>query len=191
VEDTGLDGPVDRWRAARAAVHREVCEQAWDGERRTFTQAYGSRTLDAATLLIPTTGFLPADDERVVGTVDAIQRELCRHGFVLRYDTADGDDGLPPGEGAFLPCTFWLVDALVLLGRREEAQAMFDRVASLRNDVGLLSEEYDPVARRLVGNFPQAFSHVGLVNSALNLERGPTSPAGVRARRGDGGTRRG
>ena len=191
VEDTGLDGPVDRWRAARAAVHREVCEQAWDGERRTFTQAYGSRTLDAATLLIPTTGFLPADDERVVGTVDAIQRELCRDGFVLRYDTADGDDGLPPGEGAFLPCTFWLVDALVLLGRRDEAQAMFDRVAALRNDVGLLSEEYDPVARRLVGNFPQAFSHVGLVNSALNLERGPMSPAGVRARRGDGGTRRG
>ena len=183
VEDTGLDGPVERWRAARAAVHREVCERAWDAERRTFTQAYGSRALDAATLLIPRVGFLPPEDERVAGTVDAIRHGLCHDGFVLRYDTAAGDDGLPPGEGAFLPCTFWLVDALALIGRRAEAQALFDRVAALRNDVGLLSEEYDPVARRLVGNFPQAFSHVGLVNSALNLEHGPVAPAGGRASR--------
>jgi GH15 family glucan-1,4-alpha-glucosidase len=181
VEETGLDGDADRWRAARAAVHREVCEKAWDPERRTFTQAYGVPALDAATLLIPTVGFLPPHDERVAGTVDAIQRELCRDGFVLRYDTTDGDDGLPPGEGAFLPCTFWLVDALVLLGRRDEAQRLFDRLAGLCNDVGLLSEEYDPRAGRLVGNFPQAFSHVGLVTSALNLRRAQATPAVERA----------
>jgi GH15 family glucan-1,4-alpha-glucosidase len=181
IEETGLDGPVDRWRAAREAVHREVCERAWDPEKRTFTQAYGTPQLDAATLLIPTVGFLPPDDERVVGTVEAIQRELCRDGFVLRYDTAGSDDGLPPGEGAFLPCTFWLVDDLVLLGRHDEAQALFDRLCGLCNDLGLLAEEYDQGAGRLVGNFPQAFSHVGLVNSALNLDRATAKPAEERA----------
>ena len=181
VEETGLDGPVDRWRAAREAVHREVCERAWDPDRRTFTQAYGERGLDAATLLIPTVGFLPPRDERVVGTIEAIQRDLCRDGFVLRYDTAMGDDGLPPGEGAFLPCTFWLVDDLILLGRHGEARELFERLTALCNDVGLLSEEYDPAARRLVGNFPQAFSHVGLVNSALNLDRAQATPAEARA----------
>ncbi|HWT24352.1 MAG TPA: glycoside hydrolase family 15 protein [Solirubrobacteraceae bacterium] len=181
VEETGLDGAVDRWRAAREAVHREVCERAWDPDRRTFTQAYGERGLDAATLLIPTVGFLPPRDERVVGTIEAIQRDLCRDGFVLRYDTAMGDDGLPPGEGAFLPCTFWLVDDLILLGRHGEARELFERLTALCNDVGLLSEEYDPAARRLVGNFPQAFSHVGLVNSALNLDRAQATPAEARA----------
>jgi GH15 family glucan-1,4-alpha-glucosidase len=181
VEDTGLGGPVDRWRAAREAVHREVCERAWDAERRTFTQAYDEPGLDAATLLIPTVGFLPPSDERVAGTVDAIQRELCHDGFVLRYDTSEGADGLPPGEGAFLPCTFWLVDDLVLLGRAREAKALFDKLTGLCNDVGLLSEEYDPRAGRLVGNFPQAFSHVGLVNSALNLDRAAATPAAERA----------
>jgi GH15 family glucan-1,4-alpha-glucosidase len=181
VEDTRLDGPVDRWRAARAAVHREVCERAWDAERRTFTQAYDAPGLDAATLLIPTVGFLPPSDERVAGTVDAIQRELCHDGFLLRYDTSEAADGLPPGEGAFLPCTFWLVDDLVLLGRGREARVLLDKLTGLCNDVGLLSEEYDPRAGRLVGNFPQAFSHVGLVNSALNLDRAAATPAAERA----------
>jgi GH15 family glucan-1,4-alpha-glucosidase len=180
VEETGHDGPVDRWRAERDALHREVCERAWDPERRTFTQAYDVPWLDAATLLIPMVGFLPPDDERVAGTVEAIQRELCRDGFVLRYDTRAGDDGLPPGEGAFLPCTFWLVDDLVLLGRHDEGRELFDRLTGLCNDVGLLAEEYDPQAGRLVGNFPQAFSHVGLVNSALNLDRARATPAEAR-----------
>ena len=175
------EGPVERWRELRAAVHREVCERGYDAERKTFTQSYGSRALDAATLLIPVVGFLPADDERVIGTVEAVQRELCREGFVLRYDTSEADDGLPPGEGAFLPCSFWLADCLTLIGRGEEAREMFDRLAGLANDVGLLAEEYDPGAGRLVGNFPQAFSHVGLVNTAMNLDRAAASPARDRA----------
>jgi GH15 family glucan-1,4-alpha-glucosidase len=182
VEESGLEGPLDRWKATREAVHREVCERAYDRERRTFTQAYDVPWLDAATLLIPMVGFLPADDERVVGTVEAIQRELCHDGFVLRYDTRAADDGLPPGEGAFLPCTFWLLDALVLLRRKQEAQVLFDKLTGLCNDVGLLSEEYDPAAGRLVGNFPQAFSHIALVNSALVLEGGRESAAAARWR---------
>jgi GH15 family glucan-1,4-alpha-glucosidase len=182
VERYGQDGPVDRWRQLRDAVHREVCEQGYNAERRTFTQSYGSRGLDAATLMIPVVGFLPPSDERVVGTVEAIQRELCHDGFVLRYDTAEADDGLPPGEGAFLPCSFWLADCLTLIGRHDEARELFDRLAGLANDVGLLSEEYDPHAERLVGNFPQAFTHVGLVNTAMNLDRAAASPAHDRAR---------
>jgi GH15 family glucan-1,4-alpha-glucosidase len=181
VERHDQDGPVERWRELRAAVHREVCERGYDAERKTFTQSYGSRGLDAATLLIPAVGFLPAGDERVIGTVAAVQRELCHDGFVLRYDTAEADDGLPPGEGAFLPCSFWLADCLTLIGREEEAREMFDRLAGLANDVGLLAEEYDPGAGRLVGNFPQAFSHVGLVNTAMNLDRAAASPARDRA----------
>ncbi len=181
VERYGQDGPVDRWRALRAAVHREVCEQGYDPERKTFTQSYGSRGLDAATLMVPLVGFLEPTDERVVGTVDAIQRELCRDGFVLRYDTSEADDGLPPGEGAFLPCSFWLADCLTLIGRHEEARRMFDRLAGLANDVGLLAEEYDPGLQRLVGNFPQAFTHVGLVSTAINLDRVTASPARERA----------
>ena len=177
VEQFGLDGPVDRWRATRDAIHGEVLEKGYDAERRTFTQSYGSKALDASVLMIPMFGFLPPKDARVLGTLEAIQKELVRDGFVLRYDAEHaGDvDGLTGREGAFLACSFWLVDNLDLTGRREEAVAMFERLLGLRNDLGLLSEEYDPVEQRLVGNFPQAFSHVSLVNSAINLSR----PGGV------------
>jgi GH15 family glucan-1,4-alpha-glucosidase len=183
VEDLGQEGPVDRWRELRAEVHREVCERGYDPERNTFTQSYGSRGLDAAMLMMPLVGFLPPDDKRVIGTIEAIQHELMRDGFVLRYDTHEADDGLPPGEGAFLPCSFWLADALTLIGRHDEARVLFDRLAGLANDVGLLAEQYDAVLGRQVGNFPQAFTHVGLVNSAMNLDRTSTSPAAVRAER--------
>jgi GH15 family glucan-1,4-alpha-glucosidase len=169
VERFGLPGDADRWRRERAEIHREVCERGWDPGRGTFTQSYGSRALDAALLLLPRVGFLPGDDPRVLGTIEAVQRELCEDGFVLRYPTEEADDGLPPGEGAFLPCSFWLVDALALAGRRDEARRLYDRLTGLANDVGLLSEEYDPRAGRLVGNFPQAFTHVALVHSALAL----------------------
>jgi GH15 family glucan-1,4-alpha-glucosidase len=171
VERSSLDGPVDRWRRLRQEIHDEVCTRGFDPERGTFTQSYGSTALDASLLLLASVGFLEADDPRFVGTVDAIQRELCRDGFVLRYPTDESDDGLPPGEGAFLPCTFWLVDALALLGRREEATELFERLLGLANDVGLLAEEYDARAGRLLGNFPQAFTHIGLVDSALLLSR--------------------
>jgi GH15 family glucan-1,4-alpha-glucosidase len=178
-ERLSLPGPVDRWRALRAEIHADVLANAWDASRNTFTQSYGAPALDAALLLIPTVGFLPPRDPRVVGTVDAVQRELTRDGFVLRYPTEETEDGLPPGEGAFLACSFWLADALVLLGRVDEARAHFERLVGLCNDVGLLAEEYDPAARRLVGNFPQAFSHVALVNTAVNLA-GPGGPAETR-----------
>jgi GH15 family glucan-1,4-alpha-glucosidase len=176
VERFDMPGDVDRWRRLRDTIHAEVCERGWDADRRTFTQSYGSEPLDASLLLIPAVGFLPPDDERVIGTVEAIERELCEDGFVLRYPTEESDDGLPPGEGAFLPCTFWLVDALALIGRRDEAVELFERLLSLCNDVGLLSEEFDPQAGRLVGNFPQAFSHIGLVNSAMVLSREEQAP---------------
>jgi GH15 family glucan-1,4-alpha-glucosidase len=169
VEKHGLEGPVDRWRALRARIHGEVCARGWDAGRGAFTQAYGSRELDASLLMIPLVGFLPPKDPRVVSTVEAIQRELVDRGFVRRYRSGAADDGLPPGEGAFLPCSFWLADCLALLGREEEAIALFESLLAVRNDLGLLSEEYDPGARRLVGNFPQAFSHVALVNTARNL----------------------
>jgi len=183
VEELGQEGPVDRWRALRDRIHREVCEKGYDAERRTFTQSYGSRGLDAAALMIPVVGFLAPDDERVIGTVEAIQREICVDGFVLRYDTREADDGLPPGEGAFLPCSFWLADCLTLIGRHDEARELFDRLAGLANDVGLLAEEYDSKLGRLVGNFPQAFTHVGVVNTAMNLDRATASPAEDRAER--------
>ena len=174
VERFGRDGPVERWRRRRAEVHEEVCRRGWDASKNTFVQYYGASALDASLLLIPLVGFLPCHDARVRGTVEAIERELVVDGFVQRYrpDTSSKVDGLPPGEGTFLPCTFWLADNLALLGRRAEARTYFERLLSLRNDVGLLSEEYDPVARRLVGNFPQAFSHVALINTARNLSRG-------------------
>jgi GH15 family glucan-1,4-alpha-glucosidase len=179
-ERAHLQAPLDRWRAARDAVHREVCEKGWDADRNTFTQYYGSQGLDAALLLLPRVGFLPADDPRVHGTIEAVRRELCEDGFVLRYRTdADpsGDhgtvDGLPGSEGAFLACSFWLADALALEGRRDEARDLFERLLDLRNDVGILSEEWDTHAQRQLGNTPQAFSHVGLVNTALALERDP------------------
>jgi GH15 family glucan-1,4-alpha-glucosidase len=170
IETFGLDGPVDRWRALRASIHREVCDRGWDGSRRTFTQSYGSSELDASLLVIPLVGFLPADDERVQDTVTAIERELCEDGFVHRYPTT-GVDGLPGGEGAFLACTFWLADNYALAGRHREAVDTFERLLSLRNDLGLLAEEWDVGAARQVGNFPQAFSHVPLVNTARNLSR--------------------
>ncbi|MGY0066507.1 glycoside hydrolase family 15 protein [Streptomyces sp. QTS137] len=169
-EDPGLEGDIDSWRALRDEVHREVCEKGYDPARNTFTQYYGSRELDASLLLMPRTGFLPPDDPRVVGTVDAIRAELGPDGFVRRY-TADGAgvDGLPGVEGTFLVCSFWLADALHMTGRTEEARELFERLMGLANDVGLLAEEYDPAGGRLLGNFPQAFSHIGLVNTALTL----------------------
>jgi GH15 family glucan-1,4-alpha-glucosidase len=171
VEELGVDGPVERWRTVRDAIHADVCAKAFDAERNSFMQAYGSTELDAATLLIPIVGFLPVDDPRVIGTVAAIERELVHDGLVFRYTQGDGgtDDGLPPGEGAFLACSFWLVDNYVLAGRKDEARATFDRLCALANDVGLFPEEYDPRALRALGNFPQAFSHVGLINSAYSL----------------------
>ncbi|WP_405580014.1 glycoside hydrolase family 15 protein [Streptomyces sp. NBC_01190] len=164
-----LKGDATRWRAMRDKVHAEVCEKGYDAERNTFTQSYGSAELDAATLLIPQVGFLPPSDPRVLGTVEAVRRELDHGGFVRRYSPTAGSDGLPGSEGAFLACSFWLADALHTTGRRDEAVELFEKLLALRNDVGLLAEEWDPVAGRQLGNFPQAFSHVGLVNSALTL----------------------
>ena len=172
VERFGLDGPVERWRAVRDAIHADVCRHGYDAEVGSFVQFYGSKLLDASLLMIPLVGFLPCEDGRVRGTVQAIERHLARDGFVARYHTDPDVDGLPPGEGAFLPCSFWLADNLALLGRRTEARELFERLLAVRNDVGLLSEEYDPDAGRLLGNFPQSFSHVGLVNTARNLTEG-------------------
>ncbi len=186
VEDFGVEGPVDRWRALRATIHEEVCDRGYDPERGTFTQFYGSHGLDAALLLIPSVGFLPASDPRVVGTVDAVQRELASDGLVLRYlpDADGGVDGLPGTEGAFLACSFWLVSALAQVGRHDEAAQLFDRLVGLRNDLGLLSEEYDVVTAQQLGNTPQAFSHLGLVNAAIALSApGGTHPARARASR--------
>ncbi|WP_189950489.1 glycoside hydrolase family 15 protein [Streptomyces roseolus] len=169
-EDPSLPGEPDRWRALRDEIHAEVCAKAYDAERNTFTQSYGSAELDAATLLIPRVGFLPPDDPRVVGTVDAVRAELTHQGFVRRYTPDSGAvDGLPGQEGTFLVCSFWLADALRMTGRREEARELFERLVRLTNDVGLLAEEYDPVTGRQLGNFPQAFSHIGLVGTALAL----------------------
>jgi GH15 family glucan-1,4-alpha-glucosidase len=159
------------WRALRDEVHTEVCAKAYDADRKTFVQAYGSSNLDAALLMMPLVGFLPATDERMQGTVAAIQRELTADGFVARYTTETAVDGLPPGEGVFLPCTFWLADNLAMMGRVDEARALFERLIGVANDVGLLAEEYDPATKRQLGNFPQAFSHVSLVNSGFNLSR--------------------
>jgi GH15 family glucan-1,4-alpha-glucosidase len=171
VERFDLPGPIERWRRLRDEVHREVCQEAFDVELNSFVQSYGSNELDASTLLIPLVGFLPGKDPRVLGTIDAIQRDLTRHGFVERYRAKETNDvdGLPGGEGVFLPCSFWLVDALLMADRGDEARALFEQLLAIRNDLGLLSEEYDPAAKRLLGNFPQAFTHVGLVNSAFNL----------------------
>jgi len=173
VERYHTSGPLERWRALRKQIHDEVCREAFDRDLNAFVQFYGSKQLDASLLMMPLVGFLPASDERVRGTVRAIEKELVRDGFVLRYspDASEAVDGLPRGEGVFLACTFWLADNYALDGRLDEARAVFERVLAIRNDVGLLSEEYDPVGRRLLGNFPQAFSHVGLVNTAHNLSQ--------------------
>jgi GH15 family glucan-1,4-alpha-glucosidase len=177
VEHFHVEGPLAQWRQLRATIHEQVCREGFDPALNSFVQSYGSKDLDASLLMIPLVGFLPASDPRVRGTVTAIERGLMRNGFVARYTTRPAVEGLPPGEGVFLACTFWLADNLVLIGRYEEARQTFERVLSLCNDVGLLSEEYDPQTRRLVGNFPQAFSHVGLVNTAMNLSPAVPGPA--------------
>jgi GH15 family glucan-1,4-alpha-glucosidase len=170
-ETFGLEGPLDEWRALRQEICDEVCAKGFDRDLGSFVQSYESKFLDASLLMIPSVGFLPVSDPRVQGTIAAIERRLLRDGFVMRYDTGETKDGLPPGEGAFLACSFWLADVYMLQGRRADAELLFKRLLALRNDVGLLSEEYDPRAKRLVGNFPQAFSHMALVNSAYNLSR--------------------
>jgi GH15 family glucan-1,4-alpha-glucosidase len=170
VERFGQQGPVDAWREHRDAIRAEVLAQAWDDDRRSFVQSYGSKALDASLLILPLVGFLPATDEQMASTVRAIERELVVDGLVRRYDPAEADDGLPGDEGAFLMCTFWLVDCLEQMGRVGEARDLFERLLDLRNDLGLLAEQYDTKAGRLVGNYPQAFSHVSLVHSARNLE---------------------
>ncbi len=181
VESQGIDGPVDRWRTLRDEIHAEVCEHGFDEELDSFVQSYGSKELDASLLLLPLVGFLPASDARVRGTVEAIERELLQDGFVLRYRTHEaGVDGLPPGEGVFLPCSFWLADCYELLGRHDEAHALFERLVALANDLGLLAEEYDPKAQRMLGNFPQAFTHLALVNTAFNVA--PHLPSPMRRR---------
>ena len=169
MEAFGLAGPIDRWRRVRAEIHEEVCRRAFNTDVGSFVQEYDSELLDASALLIPQVGFLPPDDPRIRSTIEAIERKLLRGGFVLRYDTAATQDGLPPGEGAFLPCSFWLADAYVLIGRLADARRLFEQLVALCNDVGLLAEEYDAGAQRLVGNFPQAFSHIALVNTAHNI----------------------
>lgn len=178
IEQFGLEGPLQRWRALRETIREEVCRNGYNAQRGAFVQYYGADLLDASLLMIPLVGFLPATDPRVRGTIEAIERELMHDGFVSRYKTVEAVDGLPPGEGSFLLCTFWLADNLALLGRTEDARRLFEGVLAVRNDVGLLSEGYDPRARRLVGNFPQAFSHIGLIHTASNLSRGQIlSPA--------------
>ncbi len=180
VEQHGLAAPVGAWRALRQKIHDEVCARGFNRDLGSFVQSYDSAELDASLLLLPTVGFLPAQDARVQGTIAAVERHLLRDGFVLRYDTGSSADGLPPGEGAFLACSFWLADAYVLSGRLDDARRLFERLMGLCTDLGLLAEEYDAAAGRLVGNFPQAFSHIALVNTAHNLARA-TKPARQRS----------
>ena len=177
VERFGLDGPVDRWRALRDQIHDEVCRRGFSARLNSFVQSYDGDLLDASLLLLAEVGFLPPTDPRIVGTVRAIERHLMHDGLVMRYNTHETDDGLPPGEGAFLPCTFWLADNYALMGRRDDAAELFERMLSLCNDVGLLSEAYDPRAKRMLGNFPQALTHIGLIETAYNLatEHGPAA----------------
>jgi GH15 family glucan-1,4-alpha-glucosidase len=183
----GLPGPQARWTALRDTIHAEVCAKGFDAERKSFVLYYGGRTLDGALLMLPMVGFLAPDDPRIAGTVAAIQAELCVDGLVRRYIPDDELDGLPGGEGLFLACSFWLVDNLALLGRRGEARTLFERLLGFCNDLGLVSEEYDPLNRRMLGNFPQAFSHIALVNSAHNLSSGH----GPGAQRASGGRKQG
>jgi GH15 family glucan-1,4-alpha-glucosidase len=170
-EHTGADAPLDAWRATRQQVHDEVCAQAFNKKLGSFTQVYGGEQLDSSLLLMPMVGFLPALDPRVKGTIEAIEQRLMRNGLLLRYDTGESDDGLPSGEGAFLACSFWLVSCLKMIGREEDARRLLDRLLALRNDLGLMAEEYDTQRKRQVGNFPQAFSHIAMVNAIFDLER--------------------
>jgi GH15 family glucan-1,4-alpha-glucosidase len=183
VEQFGMTGEADKWTALRSQIHEDICRQGFHSGRNAFTQSYGSAELDASLLMLPLVGFLPANDPRIVSTVELIQRELVVDGFVQRYQTsASGHiDGLPPGEGTFLPCSFWLADCLYLMGRADEAKALFERLLAVRSDLGLLAEEYDPRSKRLLGNYPQAFSHVCLVNTAYNLNRQTVGPAEERS----------
>jgi GH15 family glucan-1,4-alpha-glucosidase len=185
VERFGYDGPTDRWRAIRDEIHRDVCREGFDAERGAFTQFYGSDRLDASLLLIPLVGFLPIDDPRVQGTIDAVEHELMDEGLLARYRNDETVEGLPGREGAFLACSFWLADCHALSGRRERAEALFERLLALRNDVGLLSEQYDVASGRMLGNFPQAFSHVSLIDTATNLATGADGPARHRRRTAD------
>jgi len=192
VRVSGLPGPVDRWAALAATIHADVMTHGFNTELNTFVQSYDSTDLDASLLLIPRVGFLPPDDSRVIGTIEAIQRDLTQDDFVRRYRSEGSEDGLPSGEGVFLACSFWLVDALHGAGRRDEAVILFERLLSLRNDVGLLSEEWDPRANRQLGNTPQAFSHFALISSAMQLHHGrahSNTPIGPGYLIGDPGAR--
>jgi GH15 family glucan-1,4-alpha-glucosidase len=184
-EREGMEGPIDRWRQLRDTIHAQVCEKGFDQRNNTFVQSYETSYLDASLLLIPQVGFLPADDPRVLGTIAAIERHLIVEGLVLRYSTATDVDALPPGEGTFLACSFWLADSYVLTGRRAEAQALFERLLGLGNDLGLFAEEYDPRAKRMLGNFPQALTHMALVNTArlLSMPEGEAVNASARGER--------
>jgi GH15 family glucan-1,4-alpha-glucosidase len=175
IEKFGNRGPADRWKKLRDQIRADVLARGFNPRRNAFVQDYGSELLDGSLLMMPLIGFLPATDSRVISTVAAIERELLSDGLVKRYQTHSNVDGLPPGEGTFLACTFWYADNLTLMGRHEEARAIFERLLSLRNDVGLLAEEYDTIGKRQVGNFPQAFSHVSMINTAhnLSLSKGP------------------
>jgi GH15 family glucan-1,4-alpha-glucosidase len=172
-QQLNYEGPIDKWKALREAIHKQICERAFNPKKNSFARSYDSEELDAGLLLMPVVGFLPGTDPRVKGTVEAIERELMPGGFVLRYDTARVQDGLPPGEGVFLACSFWMVSSLKAIGRIYDARVLFERLLTLCNDVGLLSEEYDLQRKRMVGNFPQAFSHIALVNAAFDLDDGP------------------
>jgi len=173
-EQLRYDAPLEKWKSIRDSIYSEICAKAYDNQQNSFMQAYGSDQLDAALLLMPLVGFLPGTDPRVRNTVEAIERKLMRAGLVMRYDTSKAEDALPAGEGLFLACSFWMVCSLKAIGRQDDARALFERLLSIRNDLGLLSEEYDPDRKRLVGNFPQAFSHTALVNAAFDLYGGAT-----------------
>ena len=170
IQEFGEEGPLERWIRLRADIHDEICRFGFSLEMNSFVQYYGSKQLDASLLMLPVVGFLPPEDPRIQGTVAAVEKHLLHNGLVARYDTSSAIDGLPGGEGAFLACSFWLVDNYIMQGRHEEARVLFEHLLTLANDVGLLSEEYDPVEKRQLGNFPQAFSHLALVISAFNLD---------------------
>jgi GH15 family glucan-1,4-alpha-glucosidase len=169
VDEGFYPGPAEHWRTLRDRIHRDICQKGFNQQRNGFVQYYGADTLDAALLMIPLVGFLPATDPRMIGTIEATRRELVSHGLVMRYRSESNIDGLPPSEGVFLPCSLWLADNLVRTGRRHEAEELFERLGSLSNGVGLFSEEYDPVSQRMLGNFSQAFTHISVVNSVHNL----------------------